>query len=232
MAEYLVWSLTANLGAMGELAGNEYRPTMRYPGKSALIGMMGAALGIARSDEEGQEKLRSLEVAVAIFNDGTPMRDFHTVQTVNRKSKHSPITRADALSNAGSHLETMITQREYRQNVHYGIAGWHGDLEAIRDAIENPVYPIYLGRKSCSLSSPADPQIVSCDTLEDAFQTLKNPPWMTEPAVAREMVTDASLGLEGSQEWRNDIPLSRTRWEFANRQVTVSPIHIELEMPA
>ena len=233
MPEYLIWTLTANLAAMGELAGNEYRPTLRYPGKSAILGMVGAALGIDRSDTAGQEGLSDLELAVAIFDDGTPLRDYHTVQTIGRECKHDAHSYRDAHENVGlNHLFTTPTHRDYRQNVHYGVAMWNGDLNGIQAALTQPVYPIYLGRKNCPLSSPVAARVIQAETLEDAFRQLPNPVWMSEPAVAREMVTDASSGRKGMKEWRNDIPLSRTRREFGSRQVIVSPIDIELEVPA
>ena len=232
MRNYLIWTLTANLAAMGELAGNEYRPTLRYPGRSAILGMVGAALGINRSDTAGQKGLSNLKLAVAIFDDGTPLRDYHTVQTIGRACKHDAHSYRDAHENAGKFLFTTPTQRDYRQNVHYGVALWNGDLNGIQAALTQPVYPIYLGRKNCPLSSPVAARVIQAETLEDAFRQLPNPIWMNKPAVAHKMVTDVSSGHKGMKEWRHDIPLSRTRREFDSRQVIVSPINIELEVPA
>ena len=249
MDETLIWTLTANIAAMGELAGNEYRPSLRYPGRSIILGILGAALGIERDDLAGQEKLSALETAVAIFNDGTHFRDYHTVQTIGRKCRHDAYSYRDAHAHAKrGHLFTTPTYREYRSDVHYGVAIWNGKpdenmetvkepvvpitLEEIRRGLEQPVYSMFLGRKSCSLSSPVAARIVETDSLEIAFRHLPNPVWMRDPATAREMVIDAGFarnsGFNGMWEWRHDIPLSRTRREFGNREVCVVRVDIQL----
>ena len=249
MGEVLIWTLTANLASMGELAGNEYRPSMRYPGRSIVLGIMGAALGIERDDLAGQEKLSALEAAVAIFDDGTSLRDYHTVQTIGRKCRHDAYSYRDAHAHAErGHLFTTPTYREYRSEVHYGVAIWNGKpdenreigkepivpitLDEIRNALKQPVYSMFLGRKSCSLSSPVAARIVETDSLETAFRHLPNPVWMRKPAIAQEMVIDADYarnsGFVGMWEWRHDIPLSRTRREFGSREVCVVPVDIQL----
>ena len=50
MIDYLVFTLSANLGAMGEFGGHERRSSLDWPGRSAIIGLLGAALGLRRSD--------------------------------------------------------------------------------------------------------------------------------------------------------------------------------------
>ena len=51
MQPFLIFCLTANLGAMGELAGHERRGALTFPGRSAVIGLMAAALGIRREGD-------------------------------------------------------------------------------------------------------------------------------------------------------------------------------------
>src|SRR5680860_988632 len=82
MAEYLVFTLAANLSAMGGPAGHERRGTMTAPGKSAVIGLLGAALGLDRADTDGFAPLDALNLAVSRIVDGNHLRDYHTVQTV------------------------------------------------------------------------------------------------------------------------------------------------------
>ena len=50
--EFLVLRLYGPLAAWGDIACGEVRPTLIHPTKSAILGLLGAALGVRRSDEE------------------------------------------------------------------------------------------------------------------------------------------------------------------------------------
>jgi CRISPR system Cascade subunit CasD len=50
MMEYLLFRLYGPLASWGEIAVGESRHTATYPGKSALLGLLAAALGIRRDD--------------------------------------------------------------------------------------------------------------------------------------------------------------------------------------
>ena len=52
--DFLVFQLQAPLAAWGDIAVGECRPTMAYPGQSALLGLLAAALGVRREDAEAQ----------------------------------------------------------------------------------------------------------------------------------------------------------------------------------
>ena len=95
MREHLVFTLTAALGAMGDLAGHERRGSWSWPGRSAILGLCGAALGLRRADDFA--RLDGLGMAVAIFSSGEPLRDFHTVETVPSAAAKHPQSRAEAL---------------------------------------------------------------------------------------------------------------------------------------
>lgn len=66
MQSYLVFTLAANMAAMAELAGHERRGSLAWPGRSALLGLLAAALG-RRRDADFSD-LDALDLA---------MRDFH-----------------------------------------------------------------------------------------------------------------------------------------------------------
>ena len=89
MAEYLVFTLEARMAAFGDLAGHERRGSISWPGRSALTGLIGAALGTRRDDKTGQAALNTLSFAIAAYDTGTPLRDYHTVQTVHQKIQAS-----------------------------------------------------------------------------------------------------------------------------------------------
>ncbi|MUG78686.1 type I-E CRISPR-associated protein Cas5/CasD [Bombella sp. ESL0380] len=220
---YLVFSLSASLGSMGELAGHERRGSLLWPGHSALIGLMGAALGIRRDGDFSG--LDSLKIDVAVFDSGTALRDFHTIQSVPAAAVKKPNSRPEAIRKAGGRLTTSITLRDYRAGVFYGVAVQGGGLEEIAAALRKPHFTLYLGRKSCPLSSPLNPQVVQADTVEEALGQVKVPFWLSRHVDLSEKVM--VVGEQGSQrDYVHDVPLDRQRWHFAARDVGIR--HVEL----
>ncbi|MCQ0041324.1 MAG: type I-E CRISPR-associated protein Cas5/CasD [Bombella sp.] len=220
---YLVFSLSASLGSMGELAGHERRGSLLWPGHSALIGLMGAALGIRRDGDFSG--LDSLKIDVAVFDSGTALRDFHTIQSVPAAAVKKPNSRPEAIRKAGERLTTSITLRDYRAGVFYGVAVQGEGLEEIAAALRKPHFTLYLGRKSCPLSSPLNPQVVQADTVEEALGQVKVPFWLSRHVDLSEKVM--VVGEQGSQrDYVHDVPLDRQRWHFAARDVGIR--HVDL----
>lgn len=226
MAEHLIFQLSATLGAMGDLAGHERRGSLIWPGRSALIGLMGAALGIRRDGDFSG--LEALQVAVAIFDPGAVMRDYHTVQTVPGAAAKRPQSRPEALRTAGRRTNTTITLRDYRAGPLYGVAVWGGDLAPLAAALRAPTFTLYLGRKSCPLAAPLDPQIIDAESAEAALTALRLPPWHAG-ARAEVMASDARPDAP-RHIIRHDQATDRRAWHFAPRQVAMLPVDIRPEV--
>ena len=225
MADYLVFTLTATLAAMGELAGHERRPSLSWPGRSAILGLLAAARGVRREDAEGLEEMDRLKTAVAIFDSGTPLRDYHTFQSVPTAVARNPNSRPDALRRAGRRANTSISLRDYRQQPLFGVAVWDGELPPLRQALLRPCFTLYLGRKSCPLSAPLAPRIVEAEGPAEALAAIALPPW-SPGRVARLMAVDAREGMEGQLHLRQDQPRDRTAWHFAARSEALVTVEI------
>lgn len=225
MTEYLVFTLSAALGSMGDLAGHERRGSLGWPGRSAILGLCAAALGIRRDDAEGLATLNPLRTAVAIFDEGTPLRDYHTVQTVPTATAKRPDSRPAALRQAGGKVNTTITLRDYRQGALFGVALWGAELGPLCEALNRPVFTLYLGRKSCPLSAPLWPWKGQVRGVEEALAHVTLPPWRAT-AEARLIAADSDAGLTGREEWRQDQPTDRTGWHFAPRRVVLAQSHV------
>jgi len=223
MQPHLVFTLTATLAAMGDLAGHERRGSLTWPGRSAILGLLGAALGVERDGDFSA--LDALGVAVAIFDDGTPLRDYHTVETVPSAAIRRPNSRPQALASASLRTSTTITLRDYRADALYGVAVWGGALAPLRDALATPRFTLYLGRKSCPLSAPPGARIVDAGGPQDALGALVLPPWRPGET-ARWLMTDAEPGAAHVDQ-RQDRPLDRRKWHFATRRVAVRAVAIQ-----
>ena len=220
MPEHLVFTLAAALGAMGDVAGHERRGSWGWPGRSAILGLLAAAQGIRR--DEDFAALDALSVAVAVFDAGQPLRDYHTVQTVPSAAVKRPQSRPEALRKAASALNTTITLRDYRAGALFGVAVTGPGLESLKAALQEPAFVLYLGRKSCPLAAPLAPRIVTAPDAASALAHLQLPPWWPEGrATAETLILDAGEGHGGRTERRHDTPLDRRKWHFAPREVRV-----------
>ncbi|MBC7155578.1 MAG: type I-E CRISPR-associated protein Cas5/CasD [Rhodobacteraceae bacterium] len=216
MQPYLVFTLSATLGAMGDLAGHERRGSWGWPGRSAILGLLGAALGIRRDGDFAG--LDALSMAVAVFDDGHSLRDYHTVETVPSAVVKQANSRPEALRAAGKvRSNTTITLRDYRVGGLFGVAVWGGDLVPLAAALNAPQFTLYLGRKSCPLSAPPAPKVVEADGVESALAMVQLPPWRLA-MTARFLVADAGPDDTHIEE-RHDRAIDRTLWHFAPRRV-------------
>lgn len=216
MRPFLIFGLTASLGAMGELAGHERRGALLWPGRSTVIGLMGAALGIRRDGDFSA--LEALEVTVGVYDSGAPLRDYHTIETVPSAAMKSPNSRPEALRVARGRTNTSITLRDYRAGPLYGVAVAGCGLEPLAAALNAPVFTLYLGRKSCPLAAPPGARLVEAEGPEAALAQLILPPWR-QGAQLHSLIVEDETG-----EVVHDRATDRACWHFAPRRVAVLPV--------
>ena len=222
MAEYLVLALVAPMGSFGGLAGHERRGSnASWPGRSAILGLIGAAMGVRRDDAQGQARLRGWRTAVSVLSESRPLQDFHTVQTVPSARIKCPATRRDALSALKPDDNPVITRRDYRTDCAFGVALWGGEgMDDVQAALNAPHFVPYMGRKSCPLAAPMAPEPVTADDVAQALAQVTLPPFLdgTRPLfIASDDPLDGSL-----VETLWDDPLDRTAWHFGPRSVHVA----------
>ncbi len=230
MREHLIFLLAAPMASFGGYAGHEHRGSGVVPLRSAVLGLIGAALGIERTDKDGQAMLRTYAVAVQSFRSSWPLRDYHTIETVPTAKAKKPATRREALAHAGRNVNTIVTKRDYRSDVLVGVALW-GDgrwsLDKLAAGLKRPHFPLYLGRKSCPLASPVNPKIVTSKDPAAALARIDIPPWLQSwrwsgESTARYPVhSDPVVGLTDthSSELVPGEPLDRQAWTFGEREV-------------
>ncbi len=227
MSDYLLFHLYGPLASWGDIAVGEYRPSFAHPSKSAIIGLLAAALGIRRDEEERQNSLAAAcSFAVRIDAMGVLLRDYHTTQVPSVKRGVTHHTRQSELTM--EELNTILSSRDYRCDATYTVAITVTDdapysLEELASALLKPVFTLYLGRKSCPLATPLHPQIVNAVTLRNALASV--PPIVELNDIISK--TDANVFWEGDIESglvcqqvinRRDEPRSRKRWQFSDRR--------------
>ena len=78
MADFLVFQLYGALASWGDIAVGEYRPSQGQPSKSAVTGLLAAALGIARADEAYTTRRQELLSDRLSLNTILSQRDYRT----------------------------------------------------------------------------------------------------------------------------------------------------------
>ena len=225
MTEFVIFTLAAPMGSFADLAGHERRHSGTWPARSAVLGLVGAALGVRRNEQAEQEKLSRWRTAVSVLSRGIAFRDFHTVQTVPTARIKRPVTRREALGALRSGDNPVITWRDYRSDCAFGVALWGGEgPEEIREALSRPHFILYLGRKSCPLSAPLAPKVVKVANPVAALARIQLPPFLSSdlnPGRPLMVVSEEPLN-GGRQEIRWDEPLDRVSWHFGPRTVHVA----------
>ena len=227
MRDYLMFRLYGPLASWGDIAVGEYRPSFAHPSKSAIIGLLAAALGIRRNEEERLQRLaESCFFAVRVDEMGILLRDYHTTQVPSAKKGVTHYTRKSEL--ATEELNTILSSRDYRCDAVYTVAISLSDdaphsARELTAALQNPVFTLYLGRKSCPLALPLQPQIINSATLREAFESASfGNDLVSMIAVKGTQVyweDDTASGLDGLQVIiRRDKLRSRKRWQFGERR--------------
>lgn len=237
MKEYLVFRLYGPLASWGQAAVGGDRPTGLQPTRSAILGLLGAALGIKRENNEQLENLqRSVLTAIKQTVPSSLLRDYHTAQVPGSSNKVVFRTRKSELSEPNYKLNTILSSRDYRCDGLWIVAislttESKYTLAMLQKSLLKPVYSLSLGRKSCAPALPLKPTVVQTATLKQALDT-------EFPAITRSAKEDklwlkangwVSYFWEGDKlEFTNDgvltthpwdEPISRDRWQFKQREM-------------
>lgn len=190
----LLLRLAAPLQSWGVDSKYETRNTNREPTKSGVIGLLAAALGVRRDDAAGLQRLNQLHYAVRIDQEGRFLVDYHIAKAPKVKDPY-------------------VTYRHYLADAIFLVALESDDADLINElvnAIQHPVFPLYLGRRSCPPTFPICLGIRDCNMHE----ALEKEPWLvpewrqrkTRPASLR-VLEETDPGEYGAASL-HDLPLS------------------------
>jgi len=236
--QFLLFQLQAPLAAWGDVAVGQYRGSRDAPGNAALVGLLGAALGVLRTDEPAHVGLRDgYGFAVGTVAAGQLLRDYHTAQVPGRSDlKGRPHrTRRDELSVPKHQLNTILSTRDYRQNAAWAVAaqalpGAPYSLEALARALREPRFVLYLGRKCCPPAAPLAPLVAEADSAHAALAAYlaANDPPVTLHSLAWADGVAAGLPAHLSMP-RKDRLIRRRGWQFGDRTEHLALLNDEAE---
>ncbi|WP_294100042.1 type I-E CRISPR-associated protein Cas5/CasD [uncultured Ruminococcus sp.] len=181
----LLLRLAAPLQAWGSSSKFIVRSTEREPTKSGVVGMIAAAMGIQRNDDAKKlAPLAQLRFGVRADKEGILLKDFHMVHGY----KIADVTERYYLSDA---VFLAVLECDDKKL-----------LEEIAAALQKPVYPLYLGRKSCPPTLP----VVLGVKDEDMLTALKNEPILYENDRRKNIRISYEVSSGGAMV--QDVPLS------------------------
>jgi CRISPR system Cascade subunit CasD len=206
------------------------RDTGAEPSKSALIGLLCAALGKPReeqaSDRPRLAELCALRLGVRADREGEVRLDFQTAGGSASPGGGYAVIRAD-----GSAASAVLSRRYYLADAEFlvGIEGEEALLTRLAQALCAPRWQLFLGRKAFPPSAPINlpgvaPWAAGWRRGSSLLAALASCPWLgglaprageLRPARLR-IVVDDPCGLET----RRDVPLSFSPRRFSIRRVT------------
>lgn len=164
-------------GAMQAWGGHEskfyIRRVAEAPTKSGVIGLFCCAIGVSRQEAVSEgwlSELNELNMGVRIDRPGIRWWDFHTVGAKQKMQ----------IAKGGPPREgAMLTRREYLCDASFLVA-LQGDRDLITllfEALVEPKWTLYLGRKCCPPSRPILTEQYATGNFSDLLTALTAVPW-------------------------------------------------------
>ena len=213
----LLLRLAAPLQAWGTDSKFEIRDTAREPSKSGVVGLLAAALGRKRDDS--LEDLNQLRFAVRVDQEGELLHDFHMV---HKDRKTSYLTHRYYLSDAVFLVGLESQDREFLSKLEY--------------ALKHPVYPLFLGRRSCPPSQP----VVLGIREGDLLTVLEKEPWLAADWRKRQLsrrsgslriMADAVPGDNGGIVHDLAVSFDPRDRKYGYRKVSIKNVRLSEQIP-
>ncbi len=208
----LLIKLEGPMQSWGYRSRFDYRDTALEPTRSGVIGLICAAMGIARGEDVS--RFDAIRMGVRVDREGRPERDFHTALNV---------VKAD-----GSGTDTVVSRRDYLADASFTVGLECQNkllLEEIAAALRNPRWPVFLGRRSFPLTAPIDRDTGKVlPLLSDAVAGSLEHHLLTD---GKRVVLEADDGERTQHDW----PLCFGARRFKPRRLTVKFTEKEEDVP-
>lgn len=237
----LLLRLDAPIMSFGGVMVDQNGYIERFPGTSMLCGMIANALGWQHNDFGRLQDLQA-RIEYAARWDEPPQRiiDYHTVDLGQPKmAKPGWTTRGVPDERKGGESAKRGIHQRYR---HYWTDGLmtvaltlkgngYPDIEAVKSAIQQPVRPLFLGRKTCLPARPLlDPHTPIIEGASVLAILKKVPLWDRDGTLAEKVrqcdaCWPAHLGKNSLtsvrrvfdlRDWANQVPAG-SRWRASGR---------------
>lgn len=177
MANTLFLRLEGPLQSWGERGRWSVRDSAPEPTKSGVVGLLACARGHGR-DADVRALSEALRMGVRVDRPGVRLTDYHTIGGGYDAPALLTAEGKPKKSSGGPHTE--LSHRDYLADASFLVA-LRGEAALIDDlaaALADPVWVIYLGRKSCP---PARPVFAGMGDYPDLETALRQHDWPDDP---------------------------------------------------
>jgi CRISPR system Cascade subunit CasD len=146
----LLLRLEGPMQSWGYRSRFDFRDTALEPTRSGVIGLICAAMGIARGEDIS--RFDAIRMGVRVDHEGRPERDFHTAGGDQHEPREYGVIKA-----YGRGAKTVVSHRDYLADASFTV-GLESEnealLEEIAKALRSPAWILFLGRKAFPLARP------------------------------------------------------------------------------
>ena len=229
--QYILLWLEAPLQAWGHDSKFGRRDSLDFPTKSGVLGILCCARGVGGAESDWLGKWTDLDMQVVAYSfkdrkgksvSRQPLlRDFHMVGAgYSRKDQwENLMSLKTADGKRGNKSETKITHRYYVQDMAYAVLLETPNeyLDDVIQALKNPVWDLYLGRKCC-----VPTEFLFQGVFETTDAALEGAAKLAEEKNRATQFQVLQGEHEGEVVTLNDVPLQfGTDKKYRDRRVTV-----------
>ena len=173
MPNTLFLRLEGAMQSWGERGRWSIRDTAPEPTKSGVIGLVTCAMGIG-DDATIKALSAAVEMGVRVDKPGVRLTDYHTIG--GGSAKPMLLTAQGKPKKSSGKPHTEISYRDYLCDASFLVVlrGETAVIQQMAAAVQDPVWTIFLGRKSCP---PSRPVFDGTDTYKSVQAALQRHHW-------------------------------------------------------
>ncbi len=185
--------------------------SLPIPARSLIVGMIGSALGLRRSDGERLQAIQdSLRIAVVVHRNAGELIDYQTADLGKcylsgpMWSSGQSVVEREGIEKKG----TRIQSRPYSMDIDMTVIARLADdapvtAENILEALEMPARPLGIGRMNCPPSAQIAGNILEVETFESALSGIAGGEcYLPLDAVSMDW-GDTLVSIPGICDWRS-----------------------------
>lgn len=189
----LLLRLAGPMQAWGSGSRFQLRRTESVPGKSGVIGLILCAMGIRREEASAKAaELSALKMAVRVDRAGHTDWDYQTVGAgIGIRQAEGGVKKTATTGEP----ETLLSRRQYLWDASFTVAlQGPGNLVAdAAQALSEPVWPPFLGRKCCV---PTEPVFLAAGRFANLAEALGAIEWTDQHGSSRNGTTELQAFIE------------------------------------
>lgn len=230
MRDHLILKLQGVMQAWGEHTFEGLRPSANFPTRSALLGLLGACLGIDRTDQARQQALTD-SIQYAVRKDSKKL-----IWNINKDKSKSELKPSNVIKITDYHTvkdaredyiglkshKTIETRREYLLDASFTVAIWNPgkvvfSLNSLQKHVCKPHYTPFLGRRSCPITCPLYQGRIEA---VNSYEALKKVLPYTGVIYSEEDM-EVAQNVNKQRHRVRDVPIPNQLRQFSSRMVYV-----------